>query len=79
MSCTSRKWRSSFSATRSSSRYTLASLPRLSFAIDSGVRAPETTSSPCAFVSMSPFSTASPVLQSRVKATPVPESSPMLP
>jgi len=49
------------------------------FWMDSGVRAPDTTSSPCALVSTSPFSTCSPVLQSRVNATPVPQSSPMLP
>ena len=44
-----------------------------------GVRMPATTSSPWALVRYSPKSTFSPVFGSRVKATPVPESSPMLP
>ena len=79
MSCTSLKCRSSLAAMRSSSPYTFASAPRFILAIGSGVRAPDTTSSPCAFRRKSPFSTFSPVRQSRVKATPVPESSPMLP
>src|SRR2546422_3881173 len=74
MSCTSLKCRSSFCATRSSSRDTRANRPRPSFAIGCGVRAPDTTSSPCAFTRKSPFRTFSPVLQSRVKATPVPRS-----
>ncbi len=43
------------------------------------VRMPATTSSPWALVRYSPKSTFSPVFGSRVKATPVPESSPMLP
>src|SRR5262245_45034288 len=37
------------------------------------------TSSPCAFVRTSPFKTVSPLRQSRVNATPVPQSSPMVP
>ena len=44
-----------------------------------GVRMPATTSSPCALVKYSPYSRLSPVDGSRVKATPVPESPPMLP
>ena len=44
-----------------------------------GVRTPATTSSPCAFVRNSPNSPFSPVAGSRVNATPVPQSSPMLP
>ena len=47
--------------------------------IASGVRMPATTSSPWALVRYSPKSTFSPVFGLRVKATPVPESSPMLP
>ncbi len=43
------------------------------------VRMPATTSSPWALVRYSPNRTFSPVFGSRVKATPVPESSPMLP
>ena len=45
----------------------------------SGVRMPATTSSPCALRRYSPKSFFSPVFGSRVNATPVPESSPMLP
>ena len=44
-----------------------------------GVRTPATTSSPCAFVRNSPNRPFSPVAGSRVNATPVPQSSPMLP
>ena len=44
-----------------------------------GVRTPATTSSPWALVRNSPMSFFSPVAGSRVKATPVPEVSPMLP
>ena len=44
-----------------------------------GVRTPATTSSPCAFIRNSPNSFFSPVAGLRVKATPVPLSSPMLP
>src|SRR5260370_7099284 len=40
---------------------------------------PATTSSPCAFARKSPYGRASPVAGSRVNATPVPESSPLLP
>ena len=40
---------------------------------------PATTSSPCAFISTSPYSVFSPVFGSRVKQTPVPEVSPRLP
>ena len=43
------------------------------------VRMPATTSSPWALVRYSPNRTFSPVFGSRVNATPVPESSPMLP
>ena len=43
------------------------------------VRMPATTSSPWALVRYSPNSVFSPVFGSRVNATPVPESSPMLP
>ena len=45
----------------------------------SGVRMPATTSSPCALGSHSPKKRRSPVEGSRVKATPVAESSPRLP
>ena len=79
MSWTSWKCRSSLAATRCSSAYTFASLPRFIFARGTGVRVPETTSSPCAFARKSPLRTFSPVRQSRVNATPVPESFPMLP
>ena len=44
-----------------------------------GVRMPATTSSPWAFIRYSPYSFFSPVEGLRVKATPVPQSSPMLP
>ena len=44
-----------------------------------GVRTPATTSSPWALVRNSPKSFFSPVAGLRVKATPVPQSSPMLP
>ena len=44
-----------------------------------GVRMPATTSSPWAFRRYSPYSSGSPVEGLRVKATPVAESSPMLP
>ena len=43
------------------------------------VRMPATTSSPWALVRYSPNRTFAPVFGSRVNATPVPESSPMLP
>ena len=44
-----------------------------------GVRTPETTSSPCAFIRYSPKNMRSPVAGLRVKPTPVPEFSPRLP
>ena len=44
-----------------------------------GVRMPATTSSPCAFTRYSPLSRAAPVAGSRVKTTPVAQSSPRLP
>ena len=44
-----------------------------------GVRTPATTSSPWAFIRNSPKSFFSPVAGLRVKATPVPEVSPVLP
>ena len=47
--------------------------------IGMGVRTPATTSSPWALVKNSPKSFFSPVAGLRVKATPVPQSSPMLP
>ena len=47
--------------------------------IGSALRMPATTSSPWAFARKLPYSTFSPVFGSRVNATPVPESSPMLP
>ena len=56
-----------------------AAAARARSAIFSGVRMPATTSSPCALVRYSPKSARSPVLGLRVNATPVPESSPMLP
>ncbi len=49
------------------------------WAILGAVRMPATTSSPWALVRYSPNSVFSPVFGSRVNATPVPESSPMLP
>ncbi len=49
------------------------------WAMGEGVRMPATTSSPWALVRYSPKSTFSPVLGLRLKATPVPESWPMLP
>ncbi len=45
----------------------------------SGVRIPATTSSPCALMRYSPYNTFSPVAGFLVKATPVPEVSPMFP
>jgi hypothetical protein len=51
----------------------------LSFSTASGVRIPATTSSPCAFIRNSPKRRFTPVLGSRVNATPVPDRSPMLP
>ena len=45
----------------------------------SGVRTPATTSSPWAFIMNSPQKIFSPVAGSRVKATPEPEFSPVLP
>ncbi len=63
---------------RSNCRYTVGSSSAMA-AIGLGVRMPATTSSPWALVRYSPKSTFSPVAGSRVKATPVPESSPMLP
>ena len=63
---------------RSNSPYTSGSRSRI-WAIFCGVRMPATTSSPWALVRYSPKRTFSPVFGSRVKATPVPESSPMLP
>mmetsp|Transcript_19688 Transcript_19688/g.39955 ORF Transcript_19688/g.39955 Transcript_19688/m.39955 type:complete len:204 (-) Transcript_19688:44-655(-) len=50
-----------------------------SFAIGKGVRMPATTSSPCASMRNSPKSSLVPELGSRVKQTPVPLVSPMLP
>ena len=44
-----------------------------------GVRTPETTSSPWAFGRKSPEGSGSPVTSSRLKATPEPEVSPLLP
>ena len=52
---------------------------RLRFEIGSGVRMPATTSSPCAFGRYSPKNFFSPVEGLRVNATPVAQSSPMLP
>ena len=43
------------------------------------MRMPATTSSPCAFLRKSPYGAFSPVDGLRVNATPVPESSPLLP
>ena len=43
------------------------------------MRMPATTSSPCALVRKSPYGALSPVDGLRVNATPVPESSPLLP
>ncbi len=54
-------------------------MSRFICSILAGVRMPATTSSPWAFVRYSPYSFFSPVFGSRVNATPVPESSPMLP
>ncbi len=51
----------------------------LSWLMGWGVRMPATTSSPWAFIRYSPKNRRSPVPGSRVKATPVPELSPMLP
>ena len=44
-----------------------------------GVRTPETTSSPCALMRKSPDGSGAPVTSSRLKATPVADSSPLLP
>ena len=51
----------------------------LSWSMVWGVRTPATTSSPWAFMRNSPKRCFSPVAGSRVKATPVPELSPVLP
>ncbi len=77
-SCMSRKWSSSSLATRSSSACAPGSF-FASSAIGSGVRMPATTSSPCALVRNSPYSSAVPVAGLRVNATPVAQSSPRLP
>ena len=50
-----------------------------SSAMGTGVRTPATTSSPWALIRYSPKKRFSPVPGSRVKATPVPELSPMFP
>ena len=44
-----------------------------------GVRTPDTTSSPCAFTRKSPLGSGAPVISSRENATPVAQSSPLLP
>ncbi len=44
-----------------------------------GVRAPETTSSPWALARKSPLGSGAPVTSSRLKATPEPDVSPLLP
>ena len=54
-------------------------MARFSSLMGIGVRMPETTSSPCAFIRYSPKKACSPVAGLRVKPTPVPEVSPMLP
>jgi len=54
-------------------------MTRSSSLMGSGVRTPETTSSPCAFIRYSPKKACSPVAGLRVKPTPVPEVSPRLP
>ena len=43
------------------------------------LRTPETTSSPWALMRKSPDGSGAPVTSSRLKATPVPDSSPVLP
>ena len=43
------------------------------------LRTPDTTSSPCAFTRKSPDGSGSPVTSSRLKATPEPDVSPLLP
>ena len=47
--------------------------------MSSGVRTPDTTSSPCAFTRKSPLGSGSPVTSSRLKATPEHDASPLLP
>ncbi len=62
-----------------SSAFLSSPLPPLATLTAWGVRTPATTSSPWALGSHSPKKRRSPVDGSRVNATPVPESSPMLP
>ena len=47
--------------------------------IGCGVRMPATTSSPCALIRNSPKNSLAPVAGLRVKPTPVPDRSPVLP
>ncbi len=47
--------------------------------MSSGVRTPDTTSSPCALIRKSPEGSGSPVTSSREKATPEHDESPLLP
>ena len=61
-----------------SSAWTLGSHSFIS-AMSRGVRAPETTSSPCALGRKSPLGSGAPVTSSRENATPEPEVSPLLP
>ena len=59
-----------------------ACTPGISWAsspISSGLRTPETTSSPCAFTRNPPLGPGAPVSSSRLKATPEHELSPLLP
>ena len=63
---------------RTNSSYA-SGISSLSWLIGSGVRMPATTSSPWALTRYSPYSSLVPSKVLRVNATPVPESSPMLP
>ena len=65
-------------ASATSRAYASGSVSRMR-SIGSGVRIPATTSSPCALTRNSPKSVRSPVDGSRVKQTPVPDVSPLLP
>ena len=88
MSCMSRKccsnrWQAAASAAyvpgRVASIEAGAPAARAASTIGSGVRTPATTSSPCALTRYSPKMPGSPLFGSRVKQTPVAQSSPRLP
>mmetsp|Transcript_14325 Transcript_14325/g.35472 ORF Transcript_14325/g.35472 Transcript_14325/m.35472 type:complete len:246 (+) Transcript_14325:2367-3104(+) len=78
MSCMSFMWRSRPVVMASSSLYVSGKRSAI-ILIGTGVRVPATTSSPCAFIRNSPNSSCVPLAGLRVKHTPVPLLSLMLP